>query len=800
MSVIWSKVWADLWGNKVRTILVVLSISAGVFAVGAMFGMGDQLLSGMDRAHQAVFPSHLSMWLTERVDRNIVTGLKRIKGVEDIEVYNQITVRYKIHPEDEWKTGLLEMRDGYDSLKYDILQLKEGHWPQNEEIGIERLSSQYFGLDIGDRVIFDLETTDRALPITGKIRHPFVPPPQFGGQAVFFVDEQGLERFGVPAGRFASLRARVRPYSADFAKEVATEVKSRLAREGVGVAATVYQDPKEHWGRMFVEGITLVLQVLAVISLITSVILVLNTLTALITQQTDQIGIIKAIGGTSGTVIKIYLAAVLVYGLLALFVSLPLGAFLAYALSRWFLNLFNIDYDVFQVSQQAVILQVLAAIAVPVLAALWPVLSGAAITVREAIASYGLGGDFGSNWLDRAVERLSQRLLPSHYAVALANLFRRKGRLILTQLVLITSGIMFLMVMTLSSSITLTLDQDSARRRYDAEINFTDNQRVDRAVELAESIQGVEYAEVIYTHPATILKEGQRATSAGLGGSLIGMPVDSDVYIPFVVAGRWLRPGDGRVVVISKDTADDNGIQLGDNITLDLGELGKDDWQVIGFYQIIFGGGFSSDSVFAPRDAVFTATKKHNEGGLMYVRTRRHTAEFADPVMAQLRDLFDRRNMDVFFIQTVYEFRKSADQQFGVFINMLLALAIIVAAVGGIGLMGSLSISVVERTKEIGVMRAVGARSGTIMGMFMMEGILQGLLSWGIAVPLSYLVSQPVARALGQALFSANLDYQYNWSAVLVWLVIIVVISAAASVIPARNATLISVRDSLAYA
>ena len=58
MSVIWDKVWSDLWANKVRTILAVLSISAGVFAVGAMFGMGDQLLSGMDRAHQAVLPSH----------------------------------------------------------------------------------------------------------------------------------------------------------------------------------------------------------------------------------------------------------------------------------------------------------------------------------------------------------------------------------------------------------------------------------------------------------------------------------------------------------------------------------------------------------------------------------------------------------------------------------------------------------------------------------------------------------------------------------------------------------------------
>jgi putative ABC transport system permease protein len=86
------------------------------------------------------------------------------------------------------------------------------------------------------------------------------------------------------------------------------------------------------------------------------------------------------------------------------------------------------------------------------------------------------------------------------------------------------------------------------------------------------------------------------------------------------------------------------------------------------------------------------------------------------------------------------------------------------------------------------------------MGMFMMEGLLQGLISWAIAVPLSLLVSQPLAQALGQAMFEANLDFQFNWGAVTVWLVIIVIISTLASILPARNATLISVRDSLAYA
>ena len=49
-------------------------------------------------------------------------------------------------------------------------------------------------------------------------------------------------------------------------------------------------------------------------------------------------------------------------------------------------------------------------------------------------------------------------------------------------------------------------------------------------------------------------------------------------------------------------------------------------------------------------------------------------------------------------------------------------------------------------------------------------------------------------------MFGATLDYQYNWPAVFVWLGVVLVISILASILPARGATRISVRDSLAYA
>jgi putative ABC transport system permease protein len=319
---------------------------------------------------------------------------------------------------------------------------------------------------------------------------------------------------------------------------------------------------------------------------------------------------------------------------------------------------------------------------------------------------------------------------------------------------------------------------------------------------MMRSAPGVAEAELWYTAPAAILKEGQRLKEAGVGAQVIGIPAGSDYYRPLLVAGRWIQPGDGRVIVISKDTADDNHIQVGDTVTLNLFELGDAEWQVVGIFQVIFSDGFDSTPIYAPLEALSAATKQYNEGTRLLVRSSASDPAIIEEIFTRLKNLYEAREMDIGLYEssTAARDRAEALNEFGVTTTMLLALAVIVALVGGIGLMGSLSISVVERTREIGVMRAIGARSGTIMAMFMMEGVLQGLLSWLIAALLSFIFFRPLANALGQAMFGANLDYQYDFKAVLVWLVIIVVISTLASIVPARNAAQVSVRESLAYA
>jgi len=801
MGVLWYKIWFDLWHNKTRTLLAVLSVAAGVFAVGAIFGMSDQLSTNMDRSHLAVLPSHIQIFLSMPVDADVLLNLRDVPGVEDVEPYNSVSALYKLQPDGRWRQAVIQMRGDYDAQTYELVQLREGHWPDGKnEIAVERMAAQYLNLGIGDEVTFKMGDQERTLPITGLIRHPFVPPLQFQDLAFYFMNAEGMERLDVPDGTFNSLFVRVTPYSADYSREVATAIKDKLAKQDIGVAAFLYQDPARHWGRSFMDGFILVQKLLAVICLVMGAVLVYNTLSNLITQQTDQIGILKAVGGKTRTIIGLYLASAFAYGLLALAIAFPLAAMVAFGIARTFLNWFNIDYNQFQISSQAVVFQLFASLAAPLLAGLPPVLQGANLTVRKAIASYGLGGDFRTGRLDRLVERIGQRWLPPQYANALGNMFRHKGRLLLTELVLVAAGGAFMLVMSLNSSISFTLDNIFARRNYDTLIQFSQNQRAGRVAAMAGSVEGVQTTELRLVQAASMFVSGQLIKEAGIGTNIEGIPGGSDFFEPLIVAGRWFEAGEGRVVVLTRNLAKDNQIEVGDTVTLDLGELGEDQWLVIGIYEPVFAGGFNSDTIYTPLEALYKTTKKYNQGSMLYVRTSSHTLETQSAVTQGLKDLFENHGLKVVQSESQAELRQTNEFQFSIVISMMLSLSIIVAIVGGIALLGALSIGVIERTREIGVLRAVGARSQTILGIFVMEGLLQGWLSWLLALPISFIASPLVARALGQAMFGATLDYRFNWPAVAMWLGIVTVISLLASLLPARRATRISVRDSLAYA
>jgi putative ABC transport system permease protein len=131
--------------------------------------------------------------------------------------------------------------------------------------------------------------------------------------------------------------------------------------------------------------------------------------------------------------------------------------------------------------------------------------------------------------------------------------------------------------------------------------------------------------------------------------------------------------------------------------------------------------------------------------------------------------------------------------------GFLLMMAVLIAIVGSIGLTGTMSLNVLERTREIGILRAIGASDRAVMRLVMIEGLLIGMMSWIFGVILSLPIGNLMANAVNLALFGAPAGVTITLMGDFLWLLVVTVLSVLASVGPARNATRLTIREVLAY-
>lgn len=810
MSILLAKVRSDIMGHKLRSLLVVLSITIGVTAVGAIFGIVDQLLGGMDDAHVSSNPAHVQIWTQSAITQPTLERLRKLPGVESIEGASVLTVRYRNADGGPWRSGSLFIADDFPRITMDKLTLTGGDWPSAAAAAVERSTDRHLDFHVGDRVMFSTDLTTfstretagrvRTVTLGGRVRHPFIPTPLLGGPAYFLMKaDMADDVFGIARGSYNSLFVRVTPYSQAQSERVADAMRKTLGQENVRISLVLYREPDQHWGRPIVEGITFVLQLMALAALLASSIIVTNTMNALVAEQIYQIGIIKAIGGRSFSVIAMYAVSVLIYGAVAFVIAAPLGALAAFFAAQSFLDLFNIAHDEFVLSARAIGLQALCAFAVPLLAALAPIVRAGHTTVREALASYGLSGA-GSG-----ASQLAARItgaLPPVLALAAGSALRRIGRLLLTQGVLITAGAMFITGISLAGSVNATLDTQYALRNYDLGLevgNLTDEGTIRRAT---QSVPGVAGYELRLFDVGALFRRGDDTDGAGIGMLIEGVPAGSRYYLPPLMAGRWLGASDQAEIVVHKSYADEHGVALGDWVKTDLGALGMHEWRVVGLFAEAFRSNtnIGPNSVYVSQSLLWRRTGLRNAGNRIYVRAA--PGSDIDAVLERLKTVLEEKGvtLDVFESKTLRDDRAASQSQADIPINMFFMLAVTMAAVGGIGLMGALAIGVIERGKEIGVLRAVGATSSRIAGLFTAEALIQGVLSWVIAAPLSLLIAERLARRLGQIMLKMDLTFSYSTAAAGAWLAIVLITALAAAIIPARNANRISVRASLDYA
>jgi putative ABC transport system permease protein len=774
-------------------VLVVLSIAVGVIAVGTIAGANALLTRNLAEGFAATRPASASIFTTVPFDQSLVDIVERMPDVAEAQGRRSATARMELPSGDTVAIALTALPD-FAEQPMDLVTPESGTWPPARgEVVFER-STQLLVPDLaqGQPITIQLGPNKTETLVTGGFAsEPGAAPAYMFGQAIGYVTFDTLEDLGY-GDSFDELRILVADPDGtrDRNRAVAMEVKDRLEKAGAPVAFMQISTPGEHPAQDLLNAVFMILGAIGLLSLGVSGFLVVNTISAILGQQTRQIGIMKAVGARDRQIAAVYFGIVLGYALIALAVALPGGAIGAWLLTAFTANLLNFEATSFFVAPGVIALEIAIGLLVPMLAAAWPVYRGVRVTVREAISSAGISDGFGRSRFDRALQQIRGLSRPT--LLSIRNTFRRKARLALTLLALMLGGAVFMSVFTLRASLMATLDDTLRYFNYDAQVQLTQPARTNILVQTAEQVPGVEAAE-----PWTIAQAQRVRDDDTTGGTQIvfGLPDGASTVSPVLEEGRFLLPGDGNALVVTRNFLDDEpGVKIGDRITLRTGPR-EASFTLVGIVQSPTQRPF----LYAPSSALDTLTRDAGKSQLLMLVTEQGDAASQRSVADAVRDTLDTAGMEVAQVQTLSEIRATVDSLYTVMLLFVSVMALLLGFVGALGLAGTMTMNVVERSREIGVMRAIGARDRSVLGVFMTEGLLIGALAWGVGVLVSLPISKILSDALGNAFLDKPLAYTPATDGILYWFVIVAVLSLVASFLPSFRATRLAVREVLAY-
>ena len=361
------------------------------------------------------------------------------------------------------------------------------------------------------------------------------------------------------------------------------EITGLVEDSGRAVTSVTDLQPTSHPNSGYVTAMSGLLALLGFLSVFLSGFLVFNAMAALFTQQIQYIGIMKAIGAQRKDVVWMYMAFILVFGLIALAVAIPTAAAAWTKLGEFFASRLNYRAGAVRYVPLAVILQVVIALILPQAAGIIPILRASDVSVQNAITTTGIeAGNFGKGWMDRQVEKIKGLARP--LLISLRNTFRRKGRLLLTLITLSLGGAVFIATFNVRASLETYIDKVSKYLLADISLDFDRSYRIDEISQLAQAVPGVAAVEPRGGASCQLLNEaGEAAESV----EMLGAPPESRLIQPILLEGRWIIAGDQNAIVLNEAFLSRYpGLEVGDVITLQVNRR-EVDWQVVGFFQFI---------------------------------------------------------------------------------------------------------------------------------------------------------------------------------------------------------------------
>lgn len=302
----------------------------------------------------------------------------------------------------------------------------------------------------------------------------------------------------------------------------------------------------------------------------------------------------------------------------------------------------------------------------------------------------------------------------------------------------------------------------------------------------------------------TVTVEGFEGDQGDNQVAAIGLDTQLAGFVTFE-AGEFFTPGEPGVI-ISAEMAERGGISAGDTLTLTSSAEGGETVEVpvTGVFQIppmLRTEDIPTDVIGMDWRALAELEGRSIEGEplpqiyFLITSLEDPTADELDHVINQINEMLLNAGIPAGFLNFV-ELTDEISTIFATFQAILSAVAGLIALVGALGLLTTLSMSVFERQKEIGVMRSIGAGSLTVATQFLTEGLVVGVIAWLVGLPLALLIEVLLLEITG---LGDTFPLTFPVTAAVVGLIGMLIITTIASLWPSLAAARKTVSDILRY-
>lgn len=697
-----------------------------------------------------------------------------------------------------------------DPMRMAKFAVEQGSWPPSPgEVFVTRDTLTLLDVAIGETVTVKTPGGGRAqLRVAGAVYDPSLAPAPQEQTGHGYLSTASLAASGEQAvldqlkiqvadpGQATPSRDR------DTVVAVAGDVGTWLQRE-YGLAIREIQVPEPYAHPHQWQADTLLLSLLAggAAALLLSTILVANMLSGLFTQQIPQIGIMKAIGARSSHIGLLYLAMTLVVAAAATLLALAPAILIGRAGLQKLLWFLGIEAANLAAPRWVYVVILAAGLGLPPLMALIPLVRTSRTTVRAAIDHRGLGPGAHTAtgvlaWLGR-IRGLDRGLL-----MALRNTIRRPARFLLAVGLLASSGTVFVAGVSLSEGVKAIDEERKALRNWDVEVQLAGPALVDQVTKVVERVPGVSRVEGWNRAQSGVAGPGQIPLTRtypdqGHGRiSVTAVPAGTAMLPPpRLLEGRWLNPGETGAVMLNQITRRNTvpDVHAGDTVQLFVG--GKPTaWRVVGIVQERGGHG----GVYATAEGFADAMGQPQLVNQLRIATHSHDEQTRKAVADAVAESLTAAGLKVESAASVSRSDAISEGHLGPVIMILLAIAIAMGVVGGIGLASTMSANILDRTREFGVMHAVGATPEAVRRIVVAEGIFLALASCMVAVIPALPLTAVLGAGLGNLFMYAPLPFRVSILGIGIWIALAILGALLATEAAATHASRLTVREALA--